>query len=448
MRVSVFLFWISTALAIAVFGVSLVDSEIAGLNGRIAREVSEKVKGARVWFVSIASELPELLKRLSTGEIDVLVGVWRSGFEGLVFSDYPVYAVNHYLIHRTGEKPPRKIGVLDNTEAESLVRRLSDHEPMVYDDATRMIEDLENERLDAVLIDSIRAKAILKNLKGLEYKRVFGKSYRFLALSPKTADQFLEKIDSALKGMYRDDTLKEIINDLDLGESVMPPDELLFVNSEWPPYEYLESGEWKGTDVEVLKAVLNRMGYEIEIKECPWLRCLEMIRTGIADGTFTLERTKDREEYMIFSDEPISYGRDVLFHLRGLKVDFSMPGDYRCGYVPGYAYQEYLKRIGFKLVKVRDDETGMRLVSMGRLDLFMADLNVGIYYARKLGILDRISWTKPLRMYPSYVAFSRILHHRALARDFSKELRAFKREGGYLGIFREYDLLKIRGVGR
>ncbi len=64
-------------------------------------------------------------------------------------------------------------------------------------------------------------------------------------------------------------------------------DELKLVTLEFPPYEYSENGEIKGSAVEVVKEAFKRMGQPIKINAYPWARAIKMVEGGEADAIFT-----------------------------------------------------------------------------------------------------------------------------------------------------------------
>ena len=42
----------------------------------------------------------------------------------------------------------------------------------------------------------------------------------------------------------------------------------------WPPYQYQTNNTLTGLDIELIKAIVEHMGYKISFKERPWKRLL------------------------------------------------------------------------------------------------------------------------------------------------------------------------------
>ena len=61
----------------------------------------------------------------------------------------------------------------------------------------------------------------------------------------------------------------------------------------------------RGFDFEVATAAFELLGYEVDIEFLPWKRALAYARLGKVAGILTCAYTKERAEFMAFSD-PIS----------------------------------------------------------------------------------------------------------------------------------------------
>ncbi len=423
----------------------LLDRDVGRLNQIIALEIMRRLENITFEFVNLESEF-SIVSHLKAGDIDLYVGLPRLNKMTLRYSNYPVYAVNHVIYRRKSFEGI--VGVLKGTEEERLAVLLRNTQGIrIYESVKDLVKAFKKGEVDSIFLDSIRGEHVHEELMDYYSEYVFGKSYRFVAFSRAIPLELIRRIDRVLKSMYRDRSFEEILEYSGFESSVIPPNVLLFVNSEWPPYEFIENGKWMGIDVEILREVLQQLGYEVRIKKCPWLRCLGMIKSRNADGTFSVERTAEREKFMFYTEEPTAVGKDVFFYLKNHRFDMENPMRYSCGYVAGYAYEDFLKEKGFKMIRVNDDRTGMTMLVKGRIDLFISDLMVGLYHARKLGVLQYIRWTEPVRINNLYVAFSKIDGHETLAKDFTNALRVFKRSERYLDILRSYGST-IWGAGR
>ncbi|WP_034618489.1 substrate-binding periplasmic protein [Chitinibacter tainanensis] len=80
---------------------------------------------------------------------------------------------------------------------------------------------------------------------------------------------------------------------------------VLFGDEAYPPYSYVENGEFKGIYVDFLKQVSTRLSnFELELRPVPWKRGLEMIRRGEQMGLFPPYQFSERG-YMVPYSVPL-----------------------------------------------------------------------------------------------------------------------------------------------
>ncbi len=413
MSVACLVFSITLETGIQAFEVEGIGTYMNRLAYFTAVKVDSLMEDVDLKFVKTYSNLGSVREDLSSGKIDVFFGLVPSDGK-LIFSKKPIYALRYAV--------PSHCSSPDS--------------PYFGDDIVEILKFLKEGKCP--IFDTLVAKWLIENGK-LRSFRSFGKFYVHVAFSPEVSNDVVEKFDEVISKMYIDDSFKDLIKSLGLENYAVPPDELVFANSEFPPYEYVEGGKWRGTDVEVLKRIFSKMGYEIHIEKMPWIRTLKMIRSRYIDGTFTIERTKERENYMIFVEEPINVGMDVIFYSKENPPDLSNPKSVNMGVVRGYAEESYVDSRGFEKVLVDDDESGLKMLSIGRIDAFITDYAVGIYYIRKMN-LKGIVHTKPVRTYKLYIALSKLRAHEYLARELKEVLKDFKRSDEYSKILKEYGL--------
>ncbi|HDZ39282.1 MAG TPA: hypothetical protein ENH62_13555 [Marinobacter sp.] len=112
---------------------------------------------------------------------------------------------------------------------------------------------------------------------------------------------------------------------------------------EWPPY-VTQAGPHHGPMAQVIDHVFNDAGYQIKYIFQPWKRSKQMVLEGNADILMPAYCSPDRSEIYLCSDAVIT-GKLVLFH----RID--MP--------------------------LASDETNMRLLMKGRIQLYPQDKAVG-----------------------------------------------------------------------
>lgn len=71
----------------------------------------------------------------------------------------------------------------------------------------------------------------------------------------------------------------------------------------WEPYQYVEvSGKVVGLDIELVTAVVEEMGCEVNYIQGTWVKSLEELRKGEVDMLLGASKTEAREQFALFSD--------------------------------------------------------------------------------------------------------------------------------------------------
>ena len=88
---------------------------------------------------------------------------------------------------------------------------------------------------------------------------------------------------------------------------------LVGVDAAFPPWSWVERGEFKGFDVEVITRIAELQGFEIECRDMPW----ETIITALAQGKIDilisgLSITCERDKVIDFSEPYWSVDQAVL----------------------------------------------------------------------------------------------------------------------------------------
>lgn len=78
---------------------------------------------------------------------------------------------------------------------------------------------------------------------------------------------------------------------------------VMATNAEFPPYEYREGDEIVGIDVEIAKAIAEKMGMELEIEDMMFDSIIPAVQSGKADfGAAGMTSNEDRKQSIDFSD--------------------------------------------------------------------------------------------------------------------------------------------------
>jgi polar amino acid transport system substrate-binding protein len=157
--------------------------------------------------------------------------------------------------------------------------------------------------------------------------------------------------------------------------AVAAADSLILGNDDWPPF--IIEGAEQGTSEKLVCQALERAGRGCEIRVDDWERVLNGTRRGTYDGIAAVWWTKEREDYLLFSQPYLTNRivpvvlRDGGFRPRSLQ---ELAGRH-VALVPGYAYGEEIDNAlrTFQVVPVRSSGEAIEAVIEGRAEVALVD---------------------------------------------------------------------------
>lgn len=175
----------------------------------------------------------------------------------------------------------------------------------------------------------------------------------------------------------------------------------------WEPYAIYtyagDSGEVRGADIDLMRAIGRDLGCEITFKQAPWTRVLLEVENGTIDVSTSTSRTPERDKYAWFSN---SYRTTemAIYVRRGEVGIYSLDNlaavaktGFKLGVIAGYHYGPEFAGLmrdpafaGF-VDEAIDYQTNIRKLMHGRIDGYLVeDVGVMLAEAKTLGVLDQI----------------------------------------------------------
>jgi polar amino acid transport system substrate-binding protein len=176
--------------------------------------------------------------------------------------------------------------------------------------------------------------------------------------------------------------------------------EVVFIADPWPPYNIGKTQIEEGIALEICKELFSRLNISLSTRLYPWKRVLHYLKEGEeslgkrVDFTFPLLKTKEREEYLVFSDAIIS-DRSVLLYNKDRKegpIDWTGKIEdlkqHKFGVVYGYSYGKMFDN-AFKngILKTENNvttEANFKKLLYQRIDIIKGSETVALYNINRI----------------------------------------------------------------
>ncbi len=182
-----------------------------------------------------------------------------------------------------------------------------------YNKGADAIQALKQAKVDAVMIDMETAKEFVKKNTDLRILEEPFDSEEYSICYKKENTELGVKLDEALTALKADGTLDSIVSHW-IGENAdhvsYVPDSsisrsgsiIMATNAEFPPYESMEGGEIVGIDVDMMRAVCDKLGMELQIENMEFDSIITAVTSGKADvGVAGMSVTEDRLKNVNFT---------------------------------------------------------------------------------------------------------------------------------------------------
>lgn len=221
--------------------------------------------------------------------------------------------------------------------------------------------------------------------------------------------------------------------------------ELLAVGSNFPGVFEQHHGGYRGLATLVLRQALEPLGYQLRFELHPWARAQHMVARGHGDILIGPYKNAEREARFAFSARPfyrdhiVFYRqRDRLFHWQG---GYQQLGGQRIGVVRGWVYGADFdsRREQLELVTVEGVENGLKMLSIGRLDLLASNQRNTQPVLVQLGLSDELAQLEPpIDQQDGYFAFPREERYRNLREEFDRALQQMIEQGRLAQLGKEW----------
>jgi polar amino acid transport system substrate-binding protein len=228
---------------------------------------------------------------------------------------------------------------------------------------------------------------------------------------------------------------------------------LRFSFVDYPPWSYYESGQFKGLDYELFKAVIEDMGYQITPQLLPTRRIHAHAISELSDLTAVLQLPDIEEplysEQLYISKQPLYTLTLCAVALKSRNIRGSTLKDfyrYRLGHVRNHkTFEDAILPSPPKRMRYKNSDSLLKGLLHQRIDIALV-VPLALYYnAKQLGVENRIEVIYQHQPIPLMPAWSKAaLGDRLIdiSNAFDKSVRRLKRQGRFAAIIQHYGELK------
>lgn len=209
------------------------------------------------------------------------------------------------------------IGVQQGTTGDQLSTEQVEKDSQVkrYPKGSSAVQALKTGKLDCVVIDTQPAEKFIEKNDDLKIVDGIFDAEEYAMCVKKGNTELLDQINAAMKELKEDGTVDKIIGNY-IGDDIgsfqyeTPADAdhskgtlVMATNAEFEPYEYHDGDGIVGIDVDLARAICDKMGYELKVEDMEFDSILPSIQAGKADfGAAGMTITPDREKNVDFTD--------------------------------------------------------------------------------------------------------------------------------------------------
>lgn len=203
---------------------------------------------------------------------------------------------------------------------------------------------------------------------------------------------------------------------------------ILIATLEYPPFIYSDGGQVKGPIVDKVKNIFGKLGINVTIQILPIARGLLSVKNGEFDAYFSLKKTQEREQELLFTRTPLIQQPFVFFVKKNSKIlwngNINDIRKYKIGVVSktsyGMIFDDYVKRgLIDNIDEAKSFELNIKKLIAGRIDLVINSYDVGNYLIKKFNSENEVvALYPPVEIINSYLAFTKARDYFSLADQF------------------------------
>jgi len=209
----------------------------------------------------------------------------------------------------------KRIGVQLGTTGDIYADDIDDATIERYNKGTEAVMALQQNKIDAVIIDDQVARAFAAQNDDIQVLEEAFTVEEYAICVSKEKPELTAAMNGAIAELKADGTLQAILDYYIGGVEGAAPYEspqgaeypngtlVMGTNATFPPYEYWEAEKICGVDADFAKAICDKLGYDLQIDDMEFDSIITAVQSGKADfGAAGMTITEDRLKNIDFTD--------------------------------------------------------------------------------------------------------------------------------------------------
>lgn len=207
-----------------------------------------------------------------------------------------------------------------------------------------------------------------------------------------------------------------------------------------PPYEFVdEKGNYKGFNIDIMRAIAIEEGIEIEIIPMAWNQAVYALEAGKVDAIQGMSKTPTRANKFLFSIPTVKNSQAIFVlkdtnyisgieDLTGVKVAFQK----------GDINEEILNDISEVILRPKDNQKdGMEALLNGEVEAFLGNRQTGLYYLQKMKKMDMVKIVgEPMKVVEYGPVTTK--DKQEVVDIFNRGIKEIKKNGAYDKIYQKW----------
>jgi glutamine transport system substrate-binding protein len=164
------------------------------------------------------------------------------------------------------------------------------------------------------------------------------------------------------------------------------------IDATYPPFEFQEDGEYKGIDIDLIQAIADNQGFEIEFNPMDFSGIIPALQAGQLDVAIAgMSITEERKEIVDFSDPYFDAGLSLV--VREDNNDITSLEDLdgatvavKSGTTGAQFARDNQDEYGYEITQFEDSPSMFQEVSNGNADVLLEDYPVIAYAIAESGL--------------------------------------------------------------